>query len=73
MLPLPFKMLLFSGYLTFVLFLLDTVWSFVFTFLDLSGLRGLACQLGVVSALNVFLSILVSGYLARKTASFWRL
>jgi predicted outer membrane lipoprotein len=66
------KVVIFSVYMTSVYFAIDYMINLLkFYFSDIIFLP-LLCQFGVLSGLNIFLAIVITGFLFKQTLSFWK-
>lgn len=66
------KVLIFTFYMSAVYFAIDFMISFLSNYLSGIPFTGLLCQFGVITGLNIYLSIVITGYLFNRTLSFWK-
>lgn len=68
------KILLFSAYMSAVYLTIDLMLNTLKSFIvDFSvNVTAMMCQFGVFTGLNYFISIVVAGFLFKKTLNFWR-
>lgn len=66
------KIAIFGLYMTGVYFAVDYMINLLkFYFSDIVFVP-LLCQFGVLTGLNIFLAIVITGFLFRQTLSFWK-
>jgi len=66
------KVVIFTTYMTSVYFAVEFMIDFIKKYLADIPFTPLLCQFGIFAGLNIYLSIIISGYLFNRTLSFWK-
>lgn len=66
------KIVIFTTYMSSVYFSVQFMIDFLKGYLSAIPFTALLCQFGVFTGLNIYLSIVISGYLFNRTLSFWK-
>lgn len=66
------KISIFTLYMGAVYFTIDYMIDLLKIYLAGIAVTPLLCQFGVLTGLNIYISIVVTGYLFKQTISFWK-
>jgi hypothetical protein len=66
------KVVIFGVYMSAVYWTISFMITFIKGYLVNIPFTPLLCQFGVLTGLNIYLSIVISGYLFNRTLSFWK-
>ena len=66
------KLFIFIPFVTVVYFVIDFFIDLIKPYIASFPISGVLCQFGVVTGLNIFISVLVTGFFMKQILSFWR-
>jgi hypothetical protein len=66
------KVVIFGVYMSAVFFTVQYMITFLKGYLSDIPFTSLLCQFGIFTGINIFLSIVITGFLFNKTISFWK-
>lgn len=66
------KIAIFTFYMSGVYFTIDYMINLLKTYFSDIVFLPIMCQFGVLTGLNIFLSIVITGFLFRQTLTFWK-
>jgi len=66
------KLFIFVPFVTIVYFVIDYFISYLKPYIGSFPISGVLCQFGIITGLNLFVSILVTGFLIKQILSFWK-
>jgi len=66
------KLAIFVPFITVVYFIINYFINYIKPYIASFPISGVLCQFGIITGLNLFISILVTGFLVKQILSFWK-